>query len=109
MDASSSAISELRDTQPTSRARCSGSAATEVSSSPVAAELAAFVDGWEKVLDHCVHCAEVLKRIKNFAGATHTLYPHQSDELRVVRRVRKCSRELEGKSRMLRQAYVLIC
>jgi hypothetical protein len=76
--------------------------AAEVSSSPVAAELAAFVDGWGKVLDR-VHCAEVLKSIKNFAGAAHALYAHQSDELRVARRVRQYARELDRKSRMLRQ------
>jgi hypothetical protein len=78
------------------------SAAAEVSSSPIAVEFTAFVDGWEKVLDR-VHCAEVLKSIKNFAGAAHALYWHQSDELRVACRVRKCSRELDGKSQMLRQ------
>ncbi|CAM0944982.1 unnamed protein product [Alopecurus aequalis] len=75
--------------------------AAEVSS-PVAVELAAFVDRWGKVLDR-VHCAEVLKSIKNFAGATHALYAHQNDELRVARRVRQYSRELDRKSRMLRQ------
>ena len=72
------------------------------SSSPVAVELVAFVDRWGKVLDG-VHCAEVLKSIKNFAGATHALYAHQSDELRVARRVRQYARELDRKSRMLRQ------
>jgi hypothetical protein len=50
-----------------------------------------------------VHCADVLKSIKNFAGITHALNTHQSDELRVTRRVRKYSRELDRKSRMLRQ------
>ncbi|KAM0897442.1 hypothetical protein ACQ4PT_022576 [Festuca glaucescens] len=72
------------------------------SPSPVAAELTEFVDRWGKVLDR-VHCAEVLKSIKNFAGATHALYAHQGDELRVARRVRRYSRELDRKSRMLRQ------
>ncbi|KAM0864418.1 hypothetical protein ACQ4PT_043943 [Festuca glaucescens] len=67
-----------------------------------AEELAEFVDRWGKVLDR-VHCAEVLKSIKNFAGSTHALYAHQSDELRVARRVRRYSRELDRKSRMLRQ------
>uniref|UniRef100_A0ACD5Z1X7 Uncharacterized protein n=1 Tax=Avena sativa TaxID=4498 RepID=A0ACD5Z1X7_AVESA len=74
----------------------------QVPSSPVADELADFVDRWGKVLDRA-HCAEVLKSIKNFAGATHALYAHQSDELRVARRVRQYSRELDRKSRMLRQ------
>ncbi|XP_037447642.1 protein ROLLING AND ERECT LEAF 2-like [Triticum dicoccoides] len=70
--------------------------------SPVAAELAAFVDRWRQALDG-VHCAEVLKSIKNFAGATHALYAHQGDELRAARRVAQCTRELDRKSRMLRQ------
>ncbi|XP_047079598.1 protein ROLLING AND ERECT LEAF 2-like [Lolium rigidum] len=76
--------------------------AQQAPSSPVAAEFAEFVDRWGKVLDR-VHCAEVLKSIKNFAGSTHALYAHQSDELRVARRVRRYSRELDRKSRMLRQ------
>jgi hypothetical protein len=80
-----------------------GGAQADSSSSPVvAAELAAFVDRWGKVLDR-VHCDEVLKSIKNFAGAARALYGLQSDELKVARRVRQYSRELDRKSRMLRQ------
>ncbi|KAF8765509.1 hypothetical protein HU200_008658 [Digitaria exilis] len=71
--------------------------------SPVAAaELAAFVDRWGKVLDG-VHCVDVLKAIRGFAGAAHGVHALQGDELRVARRVRKRSRELDRKSRMLRQ------
>ncbi|AQK73211.1 protein ROLLING AND ERECT LEAF 2 [Zea mays] len=70
--------------------------------SPVAAELAAFVDRWGKVLDR-VHCVDVLKSIKSFAGAVRAIHALQSDELRVARRVRQYSRELDRKSRMLRQ------
>lgn len=70
--------------------------------SPVAAELAAFVDRWRQALDG-VLCAEVLKSIKNFAGATHALYAHQGDEFRAARRVAQYTRELDRKSRMLRQ------
>ncbi|KAL6633859.1 hypothetical protein ACP70R_026530 [Stipagrostis hirtigluma subsp. patula] len=70
--------------------------------SPVAAELAAFVDRWRKVLDR-VHCDEVLRAIKNFAAAARALHALQSDELKVARRVRQRSRELDRKSRMLRQ------
>jgi hypothetical protein len=61
--------------------------ASSSSSSPVAAELAAFVDRWGKVLDR-VHCVEVLKSIKSFAGAARVLYGLQTDELKVARRVR---------------------
>ena len=60
------------------------------------------LDRWRQALDG-VHCAEVLKSIKNFAGATHALYAHQGDELRAARRVAQCTRELDRKSRMLRQ------
>ncbi|OEL28988.1 hypothetical protein BAE44_0009992 [Dichanthelium oligosanthes] len=71
-------------------------------SSPVAAELAAFVDRWGKVLNH-VHCVDVLKSIKGFAGAARAIHALQSDELRVARRERQYTRELDRKSRMLRQ------
>uniref|UniRef100_A0A0D9YVU2 DUF632 domain-containing protein n=1 Tax=Oryza glumipatula TaxID=40148 RepID=A0A0D9YVU2_9ORYZ len=74
----------------------------EAVASPVAAELAAFVERWGQALDR-VHCADVLKSIKSFAGAVRSLYGLQSDELRVARRVRQYSRELDRKSRMLRQ------
>lgn len=70
--------------------------------STMADELAAFVDRWGKVLDG-VHCVDVLKSIKGFAGAAHGVHALQGDELRVARRVRKHSRELDRKSRMLRQ------
>jgi hypothetical protein len=76
--------------------------AQEASSSPVAAELAAFVDRWGEVLDR-VHCVEVMKSIRSVAGAARVLYGLQSDELKVARRVRHYSRELDRKSRMLRQ------
>ncbi|KAE8790633.1 hypothetical protein D1007_35056 [Hordeum vulgare] len=76
--------------------------ADSAAASPVAAELAAFVDRWRQALDG-VHCAEVLRSIKNFVGATHALYAHQGDELRAARRVGQCTRELDRKSRMLRQ------
>ncbi|KAK3158624.1 hypothetical protein QOZ80_2AG0139530 [Eleusine coracana subsp. coracana] len=65
-------------------------------------ELAAFLDRWGKALDQ-VHCGEVLKVIKGFAGAAKTLHGLQGDELKVARRVRQRSRELDRKSRMLRQ------
>uniref|UniRef100_A0A0D3F8D1 DUF632 domain-containing protein n=1 Tax=Oryza barthii TaxID=65489 RepID=A0A0D3F8D1_9ORYZ len=74
----------------------------EAVASPVAAELAAFVERWGQALDR-VHCADVLKSIKSFAGAVRSLYGLQSDELRVARRVSQYSRELDRKSRMLRQ------
>lgn len=70
--------------------------------SPVAAELAAFVGRWGKVLDG-VHCVDVIKSIKSFAAAAHAVHALQSDELRAARRVRQYSRELDRKSRMLRQ------
>ncbi|PUZ76857.1 hypothetical protein GQ55_1G324000 [Panicum hallii var. hallii] len=70
--------------------------------SPVAAELAAFADRWGKVLDR-VHCVDVLKSIKGFAAAARAVHALQSDELRVARRVRQHTRELDRKSRMLRQ------
>ncbi|KAG8060045.1 hypothetical protein GUJ93_ZPchr0002g25854 [Zizania palustris] len=70
--------------------------------SPIAAELVAFVERWGQVLDR-VPCADVLKSIKSFAGAVRALYALQSDELRVARRVSQYSRELDRKSRMLRQ------
>ncbi|KAF0933787.1 hypothetical protein E2562_019247 [Oryza meyeriana var. granulata] len=70
--------------------------------SPVAAELAAFVERWGQALDR-VHCADVLKSIKGFAGAVRSLHGLQSDELRVARRVSQYSREIDRKSRMLRQ------
>lgn len=76
--------------------------ANGVAASPVAADLADFVDRWRQVLER-VHCADVLKSIKNFASAVRALYALQSDELRVARRVRQYSRELDRKSRMLRQ------
>jgi hypothetical protein len=87
---------------PTARARCSGSAAPELSSSPVAAELAAFIDGWGKVLE-CLHCAEVLKSIKNFASATHALYCAPERRAPGGAPGRKYSRELDRKSQMLQQ------
>lgn len=71
-------------------------------SSPIAVELTAFVDRWGKALDR-VHCGEVLKSIKGFASAAKALHGLQSDELKVARRVRQHSRELDRKSRMLRQ------
>uniref|UniRef100_A0A0E0K337 DUF632 domain-containing protein n=1 Tax=Oryza punctata TaxID=4537 RepID=A0A0E0K337_ORYPU len=74
----------------------------EATPSHVAAELAAFVERWGQALDR-VHCADVLKSIKSFAGAVRSLYGLQSDELRVARRVSQYSRELDRKSRMLRQ------
>ncbi|WVZ74368.1 hypothetical protein U9M48_022556 [Paspalum notatum var. saurae] len=74
----------------------------QAAASPVAVELEAFVDRWGKVLDR-VNCGEVLKAIKGFAGAARAVHALQSDELRVGRRVRKYSRELDRKSRMLRQ------
>lgn len=70
--------------------------------SPLAAELTAFVERWGKVLDR-VNCVDVLKAIKSFAGAARAIHALQSDELRVARRVRQYSRELDRKSRMLRQ------
>ncbi|KAL6911694.1 hypothetical protein ACP4OV_000499 [Aristida adscensionis] len=70
--------------------------------SPVAAELAAFLGRWGKALDR-VHCAEALKAVKGFAAAARALHALQGDELRVGRRVRQRSRELDRKSRMLRQ------
>jgi hypothetical protein len=70
--------------------------------SPVAAELAAFADRWGKVLDR-VHCVDVLKSIKGFTAAARAVHVLQSDELRVARRVRQHTRELDRKSRMLRQ------
>ena len=70
--------------------------------SPAAAELAAFADRWGKVLDR-VHCVDVLKSIKGFAAAARAVHALQSDELRVARRVRQRMRELDRKSRMLRQ------
>ncbi|XP_062222577.1 protein ROLLING AND ERECT LEAF 2-like [Phragmites australis] len=73
-----------------------------VEASPVAAELTAFVDRWGKALDR-VHCVDALKSMKNFSGAARALYALQSNELRVARRVRQYSRELDRKSRMLRQ------
>ncbi|TVU28986.1 hypothetical protein EJB05_20528, partial [Eragrostis curvula] len=79
-----------------------GVQASASSSSSVAAELAAFVDRWGKVLDR-VQCGEALKAIKSFAGAARALHGLQSDELKVARRVRQSSRELDRKSRMLRQ------
>ncbi|CAL5056788.1 unnamed protein product [Urochloa decumbens] len=81
-----------------------GGAATEAAaaSSPVAAELAAFADRWGKVLDG-VHCVEVLRSIKGFAAAARAVHALQGDELRAARRVRGCTRELDRKSRMLRQ------
>ncbi|CAD6243169.1 unnamed protein product [Miscanthus lutarioriparius] len=78
------------------------SGAAEAVGSPVAAELAAFVDRWGKVLDR-VHCVDVLKAIKSFAGAVRGIHALQGDELRVARRVRQYSRELDRKSRMLGQ------
>ncbi|CAN6245372.1 unnamed protein product [Urochloa humidicola] len=77
--------------------------AEAAAASPVAAELAAFVDRWGKVLDG-VHCVEVLKSIKGFAAAARAVHALQGDELRAARRVRRFSRELDRKSRMLRQA-----
>uniref|UniRef100_A0A0D9VJ16 DUF632 domain-containing protein n=1 Tax=Leersia perrieri TaxID=77586 RepID=A0A0D9VJ16_9ORYZ len=75
----------------------------EAAASPVVAtELAAFVERWGKALDR-VHCADVVKSIKGFAAAVRSLYALQSDELRVARRVSQYSRELDRKSRMLRQ------
>ncbi|RCV07591.1 hypothetical protein SETIT_1G257200v2 [Setaria italica] len=71
-------------------------------SSPVAAELAAFADRWGKVLDRA-HCVDVLKAIKGFAAAAHAVHALQGDELRVAARMRRRSRELDRKSRMLRQ------
>jgi hypothetical protein len=79
-----------------------GAAEASSSASTVAAELAAFVDRWGKVLDR-VHCVDVLKAIKSFAGAARAIHALQGDELRVARRVRQYSRELDRKSRMLRQ------
>ncbi|CAL4886328.1 unnamed protein product [Urochloa decumbens] len=76
--------------------------AAAVASSPVAAELAAFADRWGKVLDG-VHCVEVLRSIKGFAAAARGVHALQGDELRAARRVRGCTRELDRKSRMLRQ------
>ncbi|GJN21729.1 hypothetical protein PR202_gb09239 [Eleusine coracana subsp. coracana] len=77
--------------------------ASSSSSSPVVAvELTAFMDRWGKALDQ-VHCGEVMKAIKGFAGAAKTLHGLQGDELKVARRVRQRSRELDRKSRMLRQ------
>ncbi|KAL5211224.1 hypothetical protein ABZP36_022071 [Zizania latifolia] len=70
--------------------------------SSVATELAAFVERWGQALDR-VHCADVLRSIKSFSGAVRALYALQSDELRVARRVSQYSRELDRKSRMLRQ------
>ncbi|CAO2039927.1 unnamed protein product [Urochloa humidicola] len=78
-------------------------AAAAATASPVAAELAAFVDWWGKVLDG-VHCVDVLKSIKGFAAAARAVHALQGDELRAARRVRRFSRELDRKSRMLRQA-----
>ena len=70
--------------------------------SPVAAELAAFADRWGKVLDRA-HCVDVLKSIKGFAAAARAVHALQGGELRVARRVRRNTRELDRKSRMLRQ------
>ncbi|CAN6232703.1 unnamed protein product [Urochloa humidicola] len=80
-----------------------GAEAAAATASPVAAELAAFVDRWGKVLDG-VHCVDVLKSIKGFATAARAVHALQGDELRAARRVRRFSRELDRKSRMLRQA-----
>ncbi|CAL4967947.1 unnamed protein product [Urochloa decumbens] len=80
----------------------SGTEAEAAASSPVAAELAAFAERWGKVLDG-VHCVEVLRSIKGFAGAARAVHALQGDELRAARRVRGCTRELDRKSRMLRQ------
>ncbi|CAN6279404.1 unnamed protein product [Urochloa humidicola] len=76
--------------------------AEEASPSPVAAELAAFADRWGKELNG-VHCVEVLRSIKAFAAAARAVHALQGDELRAARRVRGRTRELDRKSRMLRQ------
>uniref|UniRef100_J3LFE6 DUF632 domain-containing protein n=2 Tax=Oryza brachyantha TaxID=4533 RepID=J3LFE6_ORYBR len=70
--------------------------------SPFATEVAAFVELWGQALDR-VHCADVVRSIKSFAGAVRSLYGLQSDELRVARRVSQYSREADRKSRTLRQ------
>jgi hypothetical protein len=79
-----------------------GAAEAAASSFPMAAELAAFADRWGKLLDR-VHCVDVLKAIKGFAAAARAVHALQGDELRVASRVRRRSRELDRKSRMLRQ------
>lgn len=57
--------------------------------SPVARELAAFVDRWDKVLHRARDIeARVLNSIQNFAGAVHELHKLQKVELEVARRLK---------------------